>query len=120
MTDQTRLQDIDPAELPEPVAAYVQARGADDTDAAIGRFAPDATVVDEGHTYVGAAQIRDWLGRSASEYTYTITPVAHQRLDATHYVVTQHLEGNFPGGQVDLRYQFTLADGLIVRLVIEP
>jgi hypothetical protein len=30
------------------------------------------------------------------------------------------LEGNFPGGQVDLSYEFQLNDGLIIRLVIAP
>ncbi|MFK0263624.1 hypothetical protein ACIQU1_20125 [Streptomyces angustmyceticus] len=43
-----------------------------------------------------------------------------QQTDATRYIATQHLEGNFPGGSIDLRYQFTLRDGLIERLVIEP
>ncbi|BDH12805.1 hypothetical protein [Streptomyces hygroscopicus] len=43
-----------------------------------------------------------------------------QQTDATCYLATHHLEGNFPGGTIDLRYQFTLRDGLIERLVIEP
>jgi hypothetical protein len=33
--------------------------------------------------------------------------------------VTHHLEGNFPGGQVDLHFRFTLRDGAIADLVIE-
>jgi hypothetical protein len=32
------------------------------------------------------------------------------------YVVTDRLEGDLPGGQVDLRYQFTLRDRPIARL----
>ena len=31
-----------------------------------------------------------------------------------------HLEGDFPGGVVDLRYKFTLTDDLISELVIAP
>jgi hypothetical protein len=31
-----------------------------------------------------------------------------------------HLEGDFPGGVADLHFRFTLRDGLISRLVIEP
>jgi hypothetical protein len=34
--------------------------------------------------------------------------------------VTNHLEGDFPGGEVDLRFQFTLEGGLIKNLTIEP
>jgi hypothetical protein len=41
-------------------------------------------------------------------------------IDQDHYDVTHHLEGNFPGGQVDLRFRFSLHDGAICRLVIEP
>ena len=38
----------------------------------------------------------------------------------TRYIATHRLEGNFPGGVVDLRYQFTLRGGHIELLVIEP
>jgi hypothetical protein len=34
--------------------------------------------------------------------------------------VVHHLEGDFPGGVVDLHFRFTLRDALIARLVIEP
>ena len=34
--------------------------------------------------------------------------------------VTNHLEGDFPGGTVDLRYRFVLRDDLISRLDIAP
>jgi hypothetical protein len=34
--------------------------------------------------------------------------------------VTNRLEGNFPGGQVDLSYEFDFLDGLITHLVIAP
>jgi hypothetical protein len=34
--------------------------------------------------------------------------------------VTNHLEGDFPGGVVDLRYRFVLAGGLIAELEIAP
>ena len=44
----------------------------------------------------------------------------HSDVDVDHYDVTHHLEGNFPGGQVDLHYRFALSDGVIARLVIEP
>jgi hypothetical protein len=35
-------------------------------------------------------------------------------------LITNHLEGNFPGGVVDLRYQFALAGDLISTLTISP
>jgi hypothetical protein len=33
---------------------------------------------------------------------------------------TRHLQGDFPGGEVDLKYTFTLDHDLISKLVIEP
>ncbi len=41
-------------------------------------------------------------------------------VDDSHYDARHHLEGNFPGGVVDLHFRFTLRDGQIARLVIEP
>jgi hypothetical protein len=36
------------------------------------------------------------------------------------YLVGTHLEGDFPGGAVDLSYRFTLRGGQIARLEIGP
>lgn len=77
-------------------------------------------MTDDGRTYQGATAIEQWLNRSATEFTYTIELTEAQQTDPTHYVATHHLEGNFPGGSVDLRYRFSLRDDLIERLVIEP
>ncbi|MGV9659517.1 hypothetical protein ACWDR5_21455 [Streptomyces koyangensis] len=52
--------------------------------------------------------------------TYTTTLVGAEREGAGRCTVTQHLEGDFPGGTVDLHYRFTLDQGLISRLDISP
>jgi ketosteroid isomerase-like protein len=100
--------------------AYLVAHQARDLDTAMAHYAPDATVTDEGHTYSGRDEIRTWLGSAASEFTYTIEFVAAREIDADHYVAVHHLEGDFPGGVADLQFRFTLGDGQIHRLVIEP
>ena len=46
--------------------------------------------------------------------------VRAEAVDPRTWLVVNHLEGNFPGGVVDLRYQFVIADGLISELVIAP
>ena len=112
-------QRIDPAELPDFITSYLKAHQARDLDQAVRSYAPDATVTDEGRTYHGPDEIRAWLSRSASEFTYTIELTGAAKIDQDHYDVTHHLEGNFPGGQVDLHFRFTLRDGLIAQLVIE-
>ncbi|WP_210569127.1 nuclear transport factor 2 family protein [Streptomyces sp. GESEQ-4] len=106
--------------LPEVITRYLNAHRAHDTAGAITAFTREATVIDDGHTYEGAEAIGEWLDRSATEFSYTIHLTGAQQTDATRYIATHHLEGDFPGGTVDLRYQFTLHDGLIERLVIEP
>jgi ketosteroid isomerase-like protein len=113
-------QRVDPAELPEAITRYLDAHRVHDTTTAVNTFAADAVVRDDGHTYIGTAAIEKWLTRSASEYTYTIELTGAHRGDASHYIVTNHLEGDFPGGQVDLHYRFALDGELINGLTIEP
>ena len=110
---------IDPTELPDVITSYLQAHQARDVDTAMRSYASDASVTDEGRSYTGADEIRAWLGRSASEYTYTIEMIGATALDENRYDVIHHLEGNFPGGQVDLHFRFTLNDQKITRLAIE-
>ncbi|MFE4607423.1 nuclear transport factor 2 family protein [Streptomyces niveus] len=109
-----------PESLPEVITRYLKAHRAHDTATAVMAFTREATVIDDGHTYEGTEAIEGWLGRSATEFTYTSHLVSAQQADATHYIATLHLEGDFPGGTIDLRYQFTLRDDLIEHLVIEP
>ncbi|MGW7489427.1 nuclear transport factor 2 family protein [Streptomyces sp. NPDC054786] len=109
-----------PDTLPEVITRYLAAHRARDTATAITAFTREATVIDDGNTYEGTEAIEGWLDGSATEFTYTIRLTDAQQTDATCYIATHHLEGNFPGGTIDLRYQFTLRDGLIERLVIEP
>ena len=105
--------------LPEVITSYLTAHHARDLDKAIERYTDDSSVTDEGRTYNGPDEIREWLSRSANEFTYTIEMTAAIKLGDERYDVAHHLEGNFPGGKVDLHFRFTLHDGKIARLVIE-
>src|SRR6266851_8260390 len=105
---------------PQPISSYLVAHQARDLDTAVGYYTDDAIAVDEGHSYRGPREIRDWLATAASEYTYTIELTGASRIDDEHYVAMHHLEGNFPGGVADLQVKFTLRDGRISRLTIEP
>ncbi|MFC9846350.1 nuclear transport factor 2 family protein [Streptomyces sp. NPDC060223] len=113
-------QAINPDALPEVVTRYLTAHRARDTATAITAFTDNATVTDDGETHEGAASIEHWLSRTATEFTFTTQLIGAHRTDASHYTATQHLEGDFPGGTVDLHYRFTLRDNLVERLVIEP
>ncbi|MFB7307385.1 nuclear transport factor 2 family protein [Streptomyces sp. NPDC056192] len=117
---ENRPRAVAPEALPGAITRYLKAHRAHDTAAAVTAFTGDATVIDDGNTYEGVGEIERWLSRSATEFTYTTELTGAQQTDATRYVATHHLEGNFPGGTVDLHYRFTLRDELIERLVIEP
>jgi ketosteroid isomerase-like protein len=106
--------------MPDVVARYQDAHDRRDVETALAAFATDATVTDDGHEYHGPDEIRDWLARASTEFTYTRTLTGADAIDANSWLVTNHLEGDFPGGVVDLRYRFVLADGLISELEIAP
>jgi hypothetical protein len=107
-------------DLPEAITVFLRAHQSRDLDDALKGFSSDATVVDDGTTYSGLESIRSWMSSSTSEFTYTTEPVAAYQDDSDNYDVVQHLEGNFPGGTVDLHFRFALRDGELHELVIEP
>lgn len=119
-TDWTRTARIAVTDLPDVITGYLAAHTARDLDTMTASFTADGAVTDEGHIYRGGVAIRTWLDRAASEYTYTTRLTGAGRVDADHFVAVQHLEGDFPGGIVDLNFRFTLRDGKIAALVIEP
>lgn len=119
--DWNRAAPITVAELPAVIKTYLSAHRDRDVETAMGCFGEAASVTDEGRTHTGPEEIRGWLGRAAGEYTYTTELTGASRLDDRHYDAVQHLEGDFPGGVVDLHFRFTLLDtGRIADLVIEP
>jgi SnoaL-like domain len=106
--------------LPEVISRYQQAHDRHDTDGALSAFARDASVADDGQEYHGTDEIRRWLDTAAREFTYTRTLLGVDAVGADAWDMANRLEGNFPGGTVDLRYRFVLSGGLISELVIAP
>jgi ketosteroid isomerase-like protein len=111
---------IEPTQLPATIRAYLAAHAAKEADAAARTFSPDAVVIDEGRTFRGTAQVREFLRKAGGEYTYTTDLIGAEHIDDEHWVAVNRLEGDFPGGVVQLRYRFTLVDDLITELVIAP
>jgi ketosteroid isomerase-like protein len=111
---------IEPTQLPATIRAYLAAHAAGDVDAAIRTFTATAEVVDEGQTFRGTEEILGFLRTSGSEFTYATELTGAQGIDDAHWVATNRLEGDFPGGVAELNYRFTLAGELIAELVIAP
>lgn len=108
------------AQLPSTIRAYLAAHAAGEADAAVRAFAPTGVVVDEGRTFRGTAEVLDFLRQAGRAFTYTTELIGAERADDAHWVAVNRLEGDFPGGVVELRYRFTLVDDLITELVIAP
>lgn len=112
--------DTHSAELPAAVARYFDAHDRHEVDAALAQFAPDAIVEDEGRMHTGHDEIGSWLANAGRQYTYTRTPLdATEQADGS-WIVRNRLDGNFPGGTVDLAYRFAFDDGRIAHLRIAP
>ncbi len=117
MTPPTSIQ---ADQLPTTIRGFLTAHVARDADAALRAFTPTAVVVDEITTYRGTEEIRRFVSEAGTEFSYTTELVAAERNDDVHWIATNRLEGDFPGGVVDLRYRFAMDGDLIAELVIAP
>jgi limonene-1,2-epoxide hydrolase len=111
---------VQPSELPATVRGFLAAHTVRDVDAAIRTFTPTAVVVDDGRTFRGTEEILGFLRNAGAEFTYTTELIGAQRVDEARYVVTNRLEGDFPGSLADLEYRFAMDGDLIAELVIAP
>ena len=103
---------------PDVITRYLRAADEKDFQALAACFTENGSVVDEGNTYVGRDAIRRWRKGTVAQWTYTTTVTGTAQVAGDRYDVAIHLEGDFPGGEVDLTQSFTLSDGLIGSLVI--
>ncbi len=104
--------------IPLPAITYLDAADRGDHATARACFTADAVVVDDGRTYTGD-DVREFVERAGSEYSFTRDFQGFEPVGERRFVARYRLEGDFPGGVVDLRYVLTVAeDGLIERLEI--
>jgi ketosteroid isomerase-like protein len=104
-------------QLPQPIATYVQATNAHDTDALLACFTADALVIDEGHEYRGTAEIKGWREKTNEQYQFTLDVTGIVEGD-NETVVTSQVSGNFDGSPIQLHYHFTLTGDKIAALSI--
>ena len=108
------------AAIPEVIRSYQEAHDHRDTDRALSTFTSNAVVHDDGREHRGHDEIRTWLSSLSTAFTYTRTLTDVTAVDGDAWVLVNHLEGDFPGGEVDLRYRFRLSQGHIAELRIVP
>ena len=110
---------FDPVQM-HAITMYQAAHDRKDVAAALAQFTHDARVIDDSRTYDGIDGVETFLRKAGSEYTYNRTLISAEEVASNCWRVTNRLEGNFPGGQVDLSYEFQLEGELIARLTIAP
>ncbi len=106
-----------PLTLPKPVAKYLAAVEAKDTDMLALCFADDARCHDEGRDYRGLEAIKSWAKKTQTKYKYVMEPL---NASESGKIVKLHarLTGDFPGSPIELDYTFTIAKGKITALEI--
>ena len=62
-------------DLPEPIATYLAAENRHDTGALARCFTEDAVVRDEGQTFKGLADIKQWKAETTKKYQHTVEPL---------------------------------------------
>ncbi|HLX78504.1 MAG TPA: nuclear transport factor 2 family protein [Acidimicrobiales bacterium] len=110
--------------MPTIIAEYLRASDSDDLAKIASFFTEDAIVLDEDKEWHGRSGVREWRKGVASAYEYTLELLGAERRGGfdglERWDVFLHLEGNFPGGKVDLTSKFALSGGQIARLEIAP
>jgi ketosteroid isomerase-like protein len=107
-------------QIPVIISRYFELDRQRDLEEVLALFADDATITDEGRTMQGRNAIRAWRQGTASKYTYTTELTGTETVAPNRHLVLGRLTGDFPGGTVDLRWDFTIEDGRIKNLVIAP
>lgn len=118
MTCMTSPTSIPPAELPAPIRTFLTAHADRDAQTAITAFGDDAVVTDQGQSFRGTTEVLDFLRHAGAEFTYTSELTGAERVDGEHWVAHIRLEGDFPGGEANLGYRFTLEGDCITELEI--
>ena len=103
--------------LSPAIAGYLEDTNTRDNESLIRRFAPEAVVVDEGETYRGTDEIREWIARVQAAFEFTLEPLRAEQQGA-ETILTCRTTGTFPGSPVDLRHFITLEGDRIAALTI--
>ena len=105
---------MDHIALPKAVENFIAATNAHDPNALAAVFHDEATVRDDGTTYTGEAEIREWVQAHLINPKIVLTPTsfAGDRLVASG-------DGDFPGGPLSFAFVFGIEDNQVTDLAID-
>lgn len=101
--------------IPKVLTELVKAQDNFDSTSYADCFTETAVVEDEGKTYNGKNEIKNWIEKANREYQVTMKPIEYSE---TEEILKAEVSGNFPGSPIILSYHLKLTDGLIQSLKI--
>lgn len=99
--------------LPQVIRELIEAQNNFDSKAYANCFSETATVIDEGQTYQGRAEIEKWIRKANAEYQTNMKPMSYSEDTQT---LKAEISGRFEGSPLILHYHFEIEDGLIRSL----
>lgn len=101
--------------LPKVILDLVNAQDNFDSTAYVNCFTETATVFDEGNTYIGKKEIRNWIEKANKEYQVKMKPLEYS---AKEQILKAEISGKFSGSPLVLAYHYEFYDELIQSLKI--
>lgn len=101
--------------IPKVLTELVKAQENFDSTSYADCFTKTAVVVDEGKTYNGKNEIKNWIEKANKKYQVTMKPIEYSE---TTEILKAEVSGNFPGSPVILSYNLNFKNELIQSLRI--
>lgn len=103
--------------LPSHLEGLIQAQNNLDSTAFATYFTEEATVFDEGSSYAGRDEIKQWIQQATEKYQMQLKPVDFNQTGSVADLSVE-VTGTFPGSPAILHYHLALEDTLIKSLKI--
>ncbi|WP_149241717.1 nuclear transport factor 2 family protein [Dyadobacter sp. 32] len=99
--------------LPENIEGFIKAQNDLNSTAFANYFTEQATVSDEGSSYSGRAEIKEWIQEATEKYNMQLTPLDFSQTGSKGKL-TVEVTGTFPGSPAVMNYHLEL-DGSSIR-----
>lgn len=103
--------------LPDVIQDLVKAQNSADSAAFANCFSNSSKVFDEGKSYTGKVEIKNWIEAATKEYEAVMKPIDFKGNNEKG-VLQAEVSGNFPGSPIVLSYNFEFEGELIDYLKI--
>jgi len=98
--------------LPNVISELVKTQNNYDSAAYADCFTEGAVVEDEGSTFTGKTEIKDWIDKFNKQFKPVMKPIEYQELEKENLLLAE-FSGDFPGSPLVMKFHFTIENGLI-------